>query len=238
MTEDPTDRDTTSPVPDDALGHVTPGGGTWVLDHGAATVHKCSVSEMDNNVYVVSCTATGERLLVDAADDARRVLLLLQESAAEGAPQIGQILTTHRHWDHHRALSEVVGATGASTLAGDADADELPVPTDTRLAHGDTVSVGDLTLDVLGLRGHTPGSVALALTVPVAPTVLITGDSLFPGGPGKTSSQADFVSLVDDLEERVFDVYGDDTIVLPGHGDNTVLGVEQPHLRKWRERGW
>lgn len=222
-----------------APGHVEPGGSTWLLELGAATVRKCSVSDMDNNVYLLTCTATGERLLVDAADDADRILRLLEEDGA--APSdVGQVLTTHRHWDHHRALAEVVEATAARTLAGAEDADELPVAVDVRLSHGDTVRVGDLVLDVIGLRGHTPGSVALALTVAAdqTRTVLLTGDSLFPGGPGKTWSPEDFTSLMDDLEARVFDAFDDEALVLPGHGDNTVLGVERPRLEEWRSRGW
>ncbi|MGO0576199.1 MBL fold metallo-hydrolase [Ornithinimicrobium panacihumi] len=220
-------------------GHVEPGGPGWILGLGAARVLKISVSDMHNNVYVLLCTATQERLLVDAADDAAHLLAVLdQDLPVKGDGRLAQILTTHQHWDHHRALAEVVGRTGARTLAGEADADALPVIPDVRLRHGDTVTVGELVLQVIGLRGHTPGSVALALQVPDRPTVLLTGDSLFPGGPGKTSTPDDFTSLMDDLETRVFDVYGDDAIVLPGHGANTVLGVERPHLAEWRARGW
>lgn len=218
-------------------GHVEPGGPSWVLDLGAARVRKCSVSEMDNNVYLLTCTTTGERLLVDAADDAGRIGALLTEDGAT-PEQVAQIVTTHQHWDHHRALSEVVGATGATTLAGRDDAAALPVAVDRLLDHGDRVRVGELEVGVIALRGHTPGSVALALGVPGRPVVLLTGDSLFPGGPGKTSGPHEFASLMDDLEQRVFGVYGDDTVVLPGHGDNTDLGTERPQLQEWRARGW
>ncbi len=219
-------------------GHVSPGAAPWRLELAGAVVHKLSVSDMDNNVYLVTCTATGERLLVDAADDAGRILELLRGTGT--GTTLGQVVTTHQHWDHHRALAEVVGETGATTLAGAADADALPVPVDRRLEDGDTVAVGDLRLDVVGLRGHTPGSVALALTTSgdVPRTVLLTGDSLFPGGPGRTADEAAFTSLMDDLEERVFAVHGDDALVLPGHGDNTVLGRERPQLGAWRARGW
>ena len=222
----------------DHLGHVIPGGPSWRHDLPGAVVRKCSVSEMDNNVYLLTCTATGERMLVDAADDAERVVRLLEEDA--GREDLAQVLTTHRHWDHHRALPEVVERTGARTLAGAADADGLPVAVDRRLEDGDTVRVGDLVLDVIGLRGHTPGSVALALTAggDVPRTVIFSGDSLFPGGPGRTEGAEEFGSLMDDLEERVFGVYPDEALVLPGHGDNTTLGVERPHLQEWRERGW
>lgn len=225
-------------VQEQLSGHVEPGGPGWSVDLGSARVRKISVSEMDNNVYLVTCTVTGERLLVDAADDADRILALLRED--DGTAELGQVLTTHGHWDHHRALPQVVEATGARTLAGAADADDLPVTVDARLGDGGLLRVGNLVLDLISLRGHTPGSVALALSTAgdQARTVLFTGDSLFPGGPGKTSTPEDFVRLMDDLEERVFDLYADHALVLPGHGDNTTLGAERPQLAAWRARGW
>lgn len=223
-----------SPEHADVAGHVSPGEGVWTLTMPGAVVRKLSVSDMDNNVYLVTCTATSDTLLVDAADDAARILTELERVGGG----LGQVVTTHRHWDHHRALREVVQRTGAHTLAGEADADELSVPTGTRLTHGDTVQVGRLSLGVISLRGHTRGSVALRLDVPDHPVVLLTGDSLFPGGPGKTGGAEDFTSLMDDLEDRVFGVDDDTTLVLPGHGDNTTLGAERPHLSQWRERGW
>lgn len=225
----------------DLTGHVSPDGPSWVLDLGPAVVRKCSVGPMDNNAYLVTCTATGTRLLVDAADDAPRLHRLLAEDGATDRPgALDTVLTTHRHQDHHQALAEMVRATGATTVAGADDADALPVPVDTRVEHGDRIRVGDLELDVVALRGHTPGSVALALGTlgdTGVRTTLFTGDSLFPGGPGKTGSPEDFGRLMDDLEERVFGVY-DDALVLPGHGDNTTLGAERDELPGWRERGW
>jgi glyoxylase-like metal-dependent hydrolase (beta-lactamase superfamily II) len=215
-------------------GDVTPGGPSDVRELPGLTVRKASVSSMDNNVYLLTCTATGRQLLVDAADDAPRVLRLVEE----GGGGLETIVTTHRHWDHHRALAEVASATGARTAAGAPDADELPLPPDERLEQGDRVRVGELTLEVVRLTGHTPGSVALAWTEPSGRSHLWTGDSLFPGGPGKTWSPQDFTRLVDDLEERVFGVHGDDTWVYPGHGRDTTLGVERPHLAEWRARGW
>jgi glyoxylase-like metal-dependent hydrolase (beta-lactamase superfamily II) len=122
--------------------------------------------------------------------------------------------------------------------AGDADADALPVAVDERLQQGDTITVGDLTLDVIALRGHTPGSVAVLYRDPVGVPHLFTGDSLFPGGVGKTTTPLDFQSLIDDVEQRIFDVLPDETWVYPGHGDDTTLGVERPHLGEWRARGW
>lgn len=208
---------------------------------GSVRLRSIAVSEMDNNVYLL-VAASGEQLLVDAADDATAVLALLRES---GGP-LRTVVTTHRHWDHHRALAEVVEATRAATAAGEDDADDLPVPVDRRLRNGDSVDVdaaGTVRLEVIALRGHTPGSVALALTEPddavhAGRVHLFTGDSLFPGGPGKTGTPEDFRSLMTDLEARVFEVFGDDTVVWPGHGKPTTLGAERPRLRQWWERGW
>ena len=103
--------------------------------------------------------------------------------------------------------------------------------------HGDTVRAGDVELTVIHLRGHTPGSIALRYDAAAEPH-LFTGDSLFPGGPGKTTSAADFTSLMNDLEQRVFDQLPDPTWVYPGHGNDTTLGAERPHIPEWRARGW
>ncbi len=220
----------------DYTGHVDPNGPSATRDLPNLTITKLSVGPMDNNAYLLVCKYTGEALLIDAAADADRILALL------GAPGdrsgLRRVITTHRHWDHHQALAEVVATTGARALAGRDDADAMPVPIDVRLDHGDTVKVGDSWLDVIALRGHTPGSVALLYSDPSGSGHLFTGDSLFPGGPGKTDGPENFTSLMDDLEERVFGVLHDATRVYPGHGDDTTIGAERPHLAQWRARGW
>lgn len=213
--------------------HVEPGGPAWTADLGSATVTKFSVSEMDNNVYLVACRESGAILLIDAADDAARILEVVGPETS-----VDQIVTTHRHWDHHRALGEVAAFYRAPTAAGAPDADDLPVAPDRRLVHGDVLELGGLQLEVVALRGHTPGSIALALEGHDSPAVLFTGDSLFPGGPGKTQGHGEFTQLIDDLETRVFGRFGDDTVVHPGHGDSTTLGSERPQVQHWRERGW
>ena len=216
-------------------GDVTPGGPADVRSLPELTIRKASVSSMDNNAYLLTCRSTGAQLLIDAADDAPRLLSLV----SDGGSGLEVVVTTHQHWDHTRALSDVVAATDARTAAGADDADALPVPVDDRLAHGDTVVFGGVTLDVVALRGHTPGSVALAYRDPSGFTHLFTGDSLFPGGVGNTKNPGQsFESLYRDVVERVFDVYDDDTWVYPGHGKDTTLGVERPHLEEWRARGW
>jgi glyoxylase-like metal-dependent hydrolase (beta-lactamase superfamily II) len=220
-------------------GEVSVGGSADVRELPDAVIRKASVSEMDNNCYVVTCRATGAQLLVDAADDAPRLLALVAEGTSYGGEGLARVVTTHRHWDHHRALVDVVSATGATTAAGRDDAGDLPVPTDEPLDHGDRVAVGELSLDVVHLRGHTPGSVALVLTSSDGSVHAFTGDSLFPGGVGNTFGDADaFRSLLADVEERLFAVYPDATWVYPGHGKDTTLGRERPSLPEWQARGW
>jgi glyoxylase-like metal-dependent hydrolase (beta-lactamase superfamily II) len=122
--------------------------------------------------------------------------------------------------------------------AGDEDADALPVAVDERLRHGDVITVGDATLEIIALRGHTPGSVAALYRDPEGVPHLFTGDSLFPGGVGKTWSPADFDSLYADVVARIFDVLPDQTWFYPGHGNDSTLGAERPALPEWRARGW
>ena len=202
---------------------------------GNASIVKVSVGPMDNNVYIVTSTATGDQLIIDAANDTDTILAAL--AVIGGRPRM--IFTTHQHYDHWQALADVAKATGASTAAGRIDAPELPVQPDVLLDDGDALTVGDLHFDAIHLVGHTPGSIALALTDPATGVVhLFTGDSLFPGGVGKTWAPGDFETLVDDVEAKVFDRYPDSTVVYPGHGKDTTIGTERPSLSEWRERGW
>lgn len=220
-------------VTDTYTGHVDPGSAARRSLSGA-TIIKASVGPMDNNAYLVTCSETGETLLIDAANDADDLVALIREHA----PKVSLIVTSHQHFDHWQALEAVAEATGAPTAAHEIDADPLPVKPARLLAHGDTVQVGKLNFDVIHLRGHTPGSIALALTGVDSATQLFTGDCLFPGGVGKTWQPGDFEQLLDDVTSRVFEVYDDSTVIYPGHGDDTTLGAERPHLAEWRERGW
>lgn len=220
-------------VDDNYSGHVEPGTAARRTLPGASIV-KVSVGPMDNNAYLITCSRTGDTLLIDAANDAEVLLELIRRYA----PKLSLIVTSHQHWDHVQALEQVAQATGAPTAAHRLDADALPVQPDRILEHGDTVRVGELSFDVIHLQGHTPGSVALALGGADEATHLFTGDCLFPGGVGKTWQEGDFERLLGDVTSRVFDVYGDPTVVYPGHGDDTTLGTERPHLGEWKERGW
>ena len=217
-------------------GDVRVGGPAQVRELPGLTISKVAVSEMANNAYLLRCTATGQALLIDAAaepDVLRRLTTGIE---------LRTVVTTHGHWDHHRALADVVSATGAETVAHPADAHDLPVSVSRKVEHGDTVSVGEQTLEVVHLRGHTPGSIALCYDADGAladSPHLFTGDSVFPGGPGNTEGDPRrFGQLMDDLEERVFGTLPDGTWVYPGHGKDTTIGAERPHLPEWRARGW
>lgn len=192
------------------------------------------VGSMENNAYLL--IDAGESLLIDAAADPVALLALI------GDTPVRTIVTTHRHRDHITALAAVASHTGARLVAGEPDADAIAetagVTIDERVWDGDTVRVGNVELEVIGLIGHTPGSITLAYTPAGGPAHLFTGDSLFPGGVGRTHTPEEFTSLLDGVTRKLFDRFGDDTVVSPGHGDPTTLGAERPHLAEWRERGW
>ncbi len=234
----------TPPTPDQAgpgqsasyTGHVEPHGPPAVRQLPDLTISKLSVGPMDNNAYLLVCRHTGDALLIDAANDSERLADLLGDGPDR--PRLRSIVTTHSHGDHWQALGAIAGQTGANLYAGADDAADLPIPTDVRLGQGDTVPLGSSQLESIALRGHTPGSVALLYREPNGPAHLFTGDSLFPGGPGRTTTPQAFASLMDDLTTRVFDRLPDDTWIYPGHGDDTTLGAERPHLLDWRARGW
>ncbi|TLM83081.1 MBL fold metallo-hydrolase [Pseudarthrobacter sp. NamE5] len=214
---------------------------TLLYDLPALTIRQISVSEMDNNVYLLTAKATGEQVLIDAADDLPAIQHLLQDATADTSapPRLVLIATTHQHWDHVRALKELADVTGAATAAGADDADALPVPVDRQLGHGDTLSVAGFELTAVHLRGHTPGSIAYVYEEPRGLTHIFSGDSLFPGGVGNTQKDPErFNRLLDDVTERLFGNYPDSAVVHPGHGKATTLGAERPHLEEWRARGW
>lgn len=214
-------------------GKVRPGEPADTRELASLIITKLAVDEqMSNNVYLLRCRATDEQLLIDAAAEPEAVLKLV------GHDGLSTVVTTHRHWDHHRALPAVVEATGARTVAGKEDAAELPVKVDRAVSDGDRVAVGECELEVIHLAGHTPGSIALLYDDPAGTPHLFTGDSLFPGGVGKTGSPEDFASLIDDVEKKLFDRLPDETWFYPGHGDDSTLGAERAHLDEWRRRGW
>lgn len=197
---------------------------------------------MDNNVYLLTSKDHGTQVLIDAADDARAIAHLVASGADDcvdkGWANLQLIITTHSHWDHVRALAEVAMHSEAMTACGTNDAADIDVPMDLTFDDHDTAELDGFELEVIELRGHTPGSIALVLRDPNGPAHIFSGDSLFPGGVGKTGSPEDFQQLLADVTERIFDRFDDDTVIHPGHGKATTLGAERPHLNEWKERGW
>jgi glyoxylase-like metal-dependent hydrolase (beta-lactamase superfamily II) len=219
-------------------GDVKAGGPADTRELDSLTITKVAVDEqMSNNCYLLTCKHTGEAVLIDAAASSDVLLSLI------GDRPLTHVITTHQHWDHHRALSDVVEATSAATVAGVPDAaaitEQTGVPVTIEVTQGDTVPVGDCTLEVIAIAGHTPGSIALLYTDPGGHPHLFTGDSLFPGGVGNTQGDAErFQQLIDDVSARIFDRLPDDTWFYPGHGSDSTIGAERPHLGDWGERGW
>lgn len=245
------------------LSPFAPSLDAWETPEGTRLeIWRASVSAMDNIAYLVVDVESGQALLVDAADEPMRIHELIAvandavnpvdgvDDAVDGEPaalepdaterpriRVTGIVTTHRHADHWQALTTVRRRLRAPSSAGEFDADAIDAPIDRRLRDGEALRIGATEIDVVLLRGHTPGSIALVVPGGDAPRIL-TGDSLFPGGPGKTTSPTEFTQLMDDLEARIFARFGDATVIYPGHGAPTTIGAERPHLAEWRERGW
>lgn len=218
-------------------GEVSPGGPARFTSSSVLEIGKLAVDEtMSNNCYRLVDRATGARLLIDPAADPEAIV------AAYGA-DFDAIVVTHQHWDHHRALRALAEQSPtAPVYAGAADAAAITEQTGVAVTHpvddGDIVPLGDQRLTVIGLVGHTPGSIALLHDDPAGRPHLFTGDSLFPGGPGKTAGQSEFASLMADLQAKVFDRLPDETWFLPGHGDDSTLGAERASIPEWLARGW
>jgi glyoxylase-like metal-dependent hydrolase (beta-lactamase superfamily II) len=206
---------------------MTPSSETQIWSATGLEVHQVVVGPMDNNVYVVRCTETGDAVLLDAANEHERLLELCQSLG------VRRVLETHGHWDHIQAVPALRDA-GYGVAVTAADAGMLP-SYDSTIDDEDVIEVGRLRLHAHHTPGHTPGSVCF--TVEGTP-LLFSGDTLFPGGPGNTSFEGgDFATIMRSLTERLFTL-PDETLVLPGHGDATTIGTERPHLDEWAERGW
>ena len=192
-------------------------------------VHKLVVGPVDNNVFVVRCCATGDAVLLDAANEHEQLLELCARLG------VRRVLETHGHWDHIQAVPAMREA-GYEVAVTAADAPKLDeVGYDVFLDDTEVIEVGTLRLHAIHNPGHTPGSISFKLD---GTPLLFTGDTLFPGGPGATHfDDADFDTIIDSITSKLF-TFPDDTIVLPGHGDDTTIGTERPHLDEWIERGW
>ncbi len=191
-------------------------------------VHRVVVGPLDNNVYVVRCKRTGEAVLIDAANEHE---MLLEMAARLG---VRRILETHGHWDHIQAVPAVRDA-GYEVGVTAADAAMLP-SYDFVLDDESVIEFGDLRLHSIATPGHTPGSMCFRLE---GAPLLFSGDTLFPGGPGNTSFEGgDFKTIISSIERRLFAPLDPSTVVLPGHGVDTSIANESPHLDEWVARGW
>ena len=200
---------------------------TLHADDTAWEIHKVVVGPVDNNVFVLRCKATGDAVLLDAANEHERLLDLCRTLG------VRSVLETHGHWDHIQAVPELRDAGYAVHVTAE-DAEMLP-SYDQLLTHDTVITVGDLRLRTILTPGHTPGSMCFRLE---GSPVLFSGDTLFPGGPGNTKFPGgDFPTIITSIEDRLFTL-PPDTLVLPGHGDDTTIGTERPHLQEWVDRGW
>ena len=192
-------------------------------------VHKVVVGSYDNNVFVIRCRATGESVLIDAANEHELLLELCRKL------DVRRVLETHGHWDHIGAVTQVREA-GYEVGVTAADAPMLKdVGYDVLLDDAEVIEVGRLRLHAIHNPGHTPGSISFHVE---GTPLLFSGDTLFPGGPGATKFPGgDFATIIDSIETRLF-TFPDDTLVLPGHGLDTTIGTERPHLDEWISRGW
>jgi glyoxylase-like metal-dependent hydrolase (beta-lactamase superfamily II) len=193
----------------------------------AAEIHKVVVGPMDNNVFVLRCKQTGDALLIDAANEHERLLELCQRLG------VRTVIETHGHWDHIQAVPELRDA-GYSVHVTAEDAAMLPAY-DEVLEDESVIEIGRLRLHTIHSPGHTPGSMSFRLD---GAPVLFSGDTLFPGGPGNTSFEGgDFETIIASIDQRLFTLPAD-TLVLPGHGEDTTIGTERPNLQEWIDRGW
>lgn len=198
-------------------------------------VTKLLVGPYDNGAYVVSCRRTQQAVIIDAAAEPERIL-----AACEGL-EVGSILTTHGHADHISAVDPVQDSLGIPFLMHGADLDIAERSPDEPLEGGQEIIFGDVALHTIHTPGHTPGSVCFVFEPAEAGTahIIFTGDTLFPGGPGATRWEySSFGQIMDSLERHIFPRLDDEAIVHPGHGADTTIGAERPHVGEWRARGW
>ena len=200
--------------------------GTRVFEGDGFDISHIATPPLDNNVYLIECTATRASLIIDAAGDADAVLALAEGTEVKG------VATTHGHWDHHGAIPEVTDTLDVPFMLHGADVDLAGKEPDSLLVEG-LLPIGGVEARILHTSGHTPGSVCILL-----PGVVITGDTLFPGGPGATRfDHSSFETIIESISSKLFTL-PDITIVLPGHGNSTTIGAERPQLSEWIERGW
>ncbi len=186
-----------------------------MVQDSAVKITRMELGPWGTNAYIVVCQVTGESLVVDAPGEADKILKQLTGTRPK------YIVLTHNHIDHIGSLEELKARLKIPVAVHPADASKLALKPDMELKDGDTLQVGKLKIKVLQTPGHTPGSICFLLG-----KYLISGDTIFPGGPGKTGTPADFKQIVKSIESKLF-VLSDDIQVYPGHGEGTILGKEK-----------
>ena len=192
-------------------------------------VHSLVVGPYENNVFVLRCRETGEAVLIDAANEHDKLLELCTRL------NVRRVLETHGHFDHIQAVPAMREA-GYEVAIASADAPMLKkVGYDVFIDDTEVIEVGKLRLHAILNPGHTPGSISFLIE---GAPVLFSGDTLFPGGVGNTKSDlGDFATIIQSVDNRLFSLPAE-TVVMPGHGVDTTIGNERPHLTEWVARGW
>ena len=195
-----------------------------VYDGGCLVFKVSGMGPYDNNGYVIADPATKEAYLVDAPAEIERLL-----AEAEGLRTKG-VVVTHTHPDHVAGYADLKRLTDLPVAVHEADARRLPGKPDALLSHHDELRVGAVRIRVLHTPGHTPGALCLH-----AGGALVSGDTLFPGGPGRTNAPADLRQIVASIEERLLSLPEGD-LVLPGHGADTTIGASKAEFSVFKSR--
>ncbi|MSQ17079.1 MAG: MBL fold metallo-hydrolase [Dehalococcoidia bacterium] len=189
----------------------------WHYD-GEVQIKKINMGPYNNNGYVVACPHTGEAVIIDTPAEPEKLV-----EAVRGL-QVKAILITHGHQDHLLGFSEIKAQVAAPVAVGPGDAHRLPSPPERMLADGDIIAFGRLRITALATPGHTDGSTCFLLG-----NHLFSGDTLFPGGPGKSRSPEAFQQELKSITGKLLSL-PPETAVYPGHGDDTTVGqARQEH---------
>ncbi len=200
---------------------------TKVYEDSTVLVEHVVVGPLQNNVFTLTCTQTGEGVLIDAADEDELLLDMCKRTG------VRKVITTHGHFDH---IGAVVALRDQGIDIGIHDNDASMLPSYDYILHDEEIiTVGEMKLELIHTPGHTPGSVCIRVK---DTPLLFSGDTLFPGGPGATHFPGgDFKTIMDSIERRLMTL-DKETFVLPGHGSSTTIENERPSIEMWAQRGW